>query len=76
MTEQSRKKATFDIFTRIKRGDDLIHIGTVEAETAELAKVYAAYTYDEEDWTEMCVVERNQLQWVKKAKGLFARKGA
>ncbi|KMY52716.1 MULTISPECIES: hypothetical protein [Bacillaceae] len=76
MIEQLEKRTTFDVFTRIKRGDNLVHIGTIDAETAELAKVYAAYTYDEEDWVEMCVVERNQLNWVKKPKGLFAGKGA
>ncbi|KKB36641.1 hypothetical protein [Bacillus thermotolerans] len=76
MSVKTKQRTTFDVFTRIERGDDLIHIGTVEAETAELAKVYAAYTYDEEDWVEMCVVDRAQLDWVRKPKGLFAGKGA
>ncbi len=76
MSEQSNEKFTFDIFTRIKRGDDLVHIGTVEAESSELAKLYAVFTYDEEDWAEMCVVERGQFHWVKKPEGLFAKKGA
>lgn len=43
------EKITYDIFARINRGDNLMHIGTVEAENSELAKVYATFTYDEED---------------------------
>ncbi|ASS90720.1 MAG: hypothetical protein C6W58_11730 [Bacillaceae bacterium] len=70
------EKITYDIFARINRGDNLMHIGTVEAENSELAKVYATFTYDEEDWTEMVVVERNKLNWVKKPDWLFSEKGA
>ncbi|WP_078411384.1 hypothetical protein [Priestia abyssalis] len=76
MSVQNEKRLTFDIFTRIKRGDNLTHIGTVEAETEELATVYATFTYDEEDWVEMCVVQRNHLNWVRKPEGLFAKEGA
>ncbi|MBD8005861.1 hypothetical protein H9631_12310 [Bacillus sp. Sa1BUA2] len=76
VSRQPNEKLTFDIFTRIKRGDDLVQIGTVEAESPKLAKVYAVFIYDEEDWTEMCVVERGQLHWAKKTEGLFAKKGA
>ncbi|MBS2770850.1 hypothetical protein KFV09_04740 [Anoxybacillus rupiensis] len=68
------KRKTFDIFARIKRGDPLIHIGTVEAENEHLAKVYASFTYDEEDWSEMTVVDRSQIVWVKKPNWLFAQK--
>ncbi|MFD2076172.1 hypothetical protein [Geobacillus jurassicus] len=50
----------------------MAHIGTVEAENEELAKVYATYTYDEEDWAEMVVVDRSELVWVRKPKWLFA----
>ena len=65
----------YDVFTRIKRGDNLMHVGTVEAETDELAHVYATFTYDEEDWVEMCVIRREQIIWVRKPEGLFAQKG-
>jgi 1,2-phenylacetyl-CoA epoxidase PaaB subunit len=77
MSEQNEKPHAFefDVFARIKRGDDLIHIGTVKAETEELAKVYATFTYDEEDWVEMCVIRRDQLNWVRRPKGLFAKEG-
>ncbi|NNU83495.1 hypothetical protein ETC05_06410 [Geobacillus sp. BMUD] len=74
MTAVQQRK-TFDIFARVKRGDQLAHIGTVEAENEELAKVYASYTYDEEDWAEMVVVDRSELVWVRKPKWLFAHKG-
>lgn len=76
MSTGAEKKSTFDIFTRMERGDDLVHIGTVEAESVELAKVYATFTYNEEDWTEMCIVKREDLQWVRKTEGLFSKRGA
>lgn len=66
----------YDVFTRIKRGDDLVHIGSVEAESEQLAKVYAAFTYDEEKWVEMVVVKRDQITWVRKPEGLFEKEGA
>ncbi|MFC4765865.1 hypothetical protein [Effusibacillus consociatus] len=69
------KRYEYDVFTRIKRGDDLVHVGTVEAETDELAQVYATFTYDEEDWAEMCVVRRGLLNWVRKPVGLFEKEG-
>lgn len=61
----SSKRIEYEVFTRIDRGSDLIHIGTVEAETVELAKVYANYTYDEEKWVEMFVVQRGHLITVR-----------
>ncbi len=66
----------YEVFARIKRGDLLAHIGTVEAPTDELAKVYAAYTYDEEDWFEMKVVPRKSFVSVIEADGIFAKEGA
>lgn len=75
MSAQSERRHEFDVFARLKRGDDLIHIGTVEAETEDLAKVYATFTYDEEDWVEMCVIRRDQLHWVRRPQGLFAKEG-
>jgi predicted transcriptional regulator len=70
------KRIEYDVFTQLKRGENLIHIGTVEAESVELAKVYASYVYDEEDWAGMCVVARDQINWVKKVEGLFEKEGA
>ncbi|GAA4714518.1 hypothetical protein [Brevibacillus fulvus] len=65
----------YDVFTRIKRGDDLVHIGTVAAPSDELAKVYAKAVYDEENWVEMCVVPRRHIKWVKQPEGLFEAEG-
>lgn len=67
------QKCEYDVFTRIKRGDDLIMIGTVSAETEDLAKVYANFIYDEEDWAEMCVVRRDLIHWVRRPEGLLAK---
>lgn len=49
------------VFSRAKRGDDLMFIGSVDADTDNLAKVYANFTYDEEDWYEMFVVNKEDF---------------
>lgn len=51
----------YEVFTRISAGDDLKHIGSVEAPADKLAKNYAKTTYDEEDWATMVVVRREDL---------------
>lgn len=66
----------YEVFGRIKRGDLLAHIGTVEAPSDELAKVYAAYTYDEEDWFELIAVPRSSMIKIIEREGLFAKEGA
>ena len=76
MSARSQGVEVYDVFSRIKRGDELIHIGSVEAETEELARVYAAFIYDEEKWVEMFVVKRAQISWVRKPEGLFEKEGA
>jgi 1,2-phenylacetyl-CoA epoxidase PaaB subunit len=75
MMGNDNQKYDYDVFTRIKRGDNLIHIGSVSAENDELAKVYANFVYDEEDWVEMCIIRRNQIAWVKQPEGLFGKTG-
>lgn len=65
----------YDIFTRLQRGDDLTKIGTIEAPDDEIATVYAQKIYDEQDWSEMIVVRRDQLIEVRKPQGLFAQEG-
>ncbi|BDG47704.1 MULTISPECIES: hypothetical protein [Parageobacillus] len=75
MIIEKEQRSIFDVFARAKRGDHLMYIGTVEAENKELAKIYASFTYDEEDWSEMVVVDREQLVWVRKPEWLFAEKG-
>lgn len=51
----------YEVFARINKGDETIHIGTVTAETDRLAKVYARTTFDEEDWDYLAVVRREAL---------------
>ncbi|WP_435064396.1 phenylacetic acid degradation PaaB family protein [Halobaculum sp. EA56] len=51
----------YEVFTRISPGDDLKHIGSVEAPSDKLAKNYADTTYDEEDWSVMVLVRREDL---------------
>lgn len=51
----------YQVFARIKPGDDLIDVGQVDAPTDSLAKTYARTTYDEEDWDRMVVVPTEAL---------------
>lgn len=51
----------YEVLTRIRPGDDLKHIGSVEAPSDKLAKNYADTTYDEEDWSYMVLVRREDL---------------
>lgn len=69
------KEKTYELFARIKRGDDLYHIGTVEAGSDELAIVYATFIYNEEDWTDMFAVRRDHLVTIKSPTPLFKQEG-
>lgn len=51
----------FEVFARKARGESLRHIGNLNAPDAELARVYAFNTYDEERWFDMWVTPRDQL---------------
>lgn len=51
----------YHVFTRQNAGDDLIHAGTVQADSDRLARIYAHRTYDEEDWEFMGVVREDNL---------------
>lgn len=55
----------YEVFTRITAGDDLLHVGSVEAPNDRLARIYAHSTYDEEDWDYMAVVRTENLVEVK-----------
>lgn len=68
-------KQPYEIFARINRGDDLMHIGTVEAQSDDLAIAYAAYVYNEEDWTDMVVVRRDNILRVRQPEPLFEKEG-
>ena len=54
-------ESVYEVFARKSRGDQLRHIGYVDAPVVELARVYAWKTYDEENWFEMCVVPRGAV---------------
>lgn len=73
---QTGNRYEYEVFTRINRGDDLMHVGTVEAQTDEMAQVYATFIYNEEDWAEMCLVRRDNISWTKQPDALFGKEGA
>jgi 1,2-phenylacetyl-CoA epoxidase PaaB subunit len=51
----------YEVFARKVRAEPLEHVGTVNATSADFARVYARTTYDEENWVEMVVVRRADL---------------
>ncbi len=66
------REAVWDVFAKKERGEALRHIGYVDALDAELARVYAWKTYDEERWFEMCIVQRTAIIPVNRDDGPFA----
>ncbi len=67
------EEIVFDVFARKNRGDPLSHVGYLSALDAELARVYAWKTYDEENWFEMCIVPRSEIIPVNRTDGPFAQ---
>jgi hypothetical protein len=65
------REIVYDVFARKDRGDQLVHIGYIDALDDETARVYAWKTYDEEKWFEMCVVERTAIIPVNRDEGVF-----
>jgi len=51
----------YEVFARIRAGEDLIHVGNVDAPDDRLVKTYARTTFDEEDWDRMVAVPREEL---------------
>ncbi|GAA0236440.1 phenylacetic acid degradation PaaB family protein [Haladaptatus pallidirubidus] len=51
----------YEVFAQIKPGDEIIHVGRVEADNGRLAKSYARTTFNEEDWNYMAVVAEENL---------------
>ncbi|MFD1360837.1 hypothetical protein [Lentibacillus salinarum] len=74
MTDYQQLRS-YDVFTRLQRGDNLIQIGSFEAPDDDIATVYAQKIYDEQDWSEMHVVRQNHLIKVKAPDGLFEQEG-
>lgn len=52
---------SYEVFTRTKAGDDLIHAGSVNAPNEKLARINAHDMYDEEDWHDMYIVPTSEL---------------
>ncbi len=69
------REIVYDVFARKNRGDQLTHIGYIDALDDETAKVYAWTTYSEENWFEMCIVRRSQIIPVNLDEGVFAKGG-
>jgi len=65
------REFVYDVFARKDRGDQLVHIGYIDAFDDETAKVYAWTTYDEERWFEMYVVRRTAIIPVNRTDGVF-----
>ncbi|HET6229675.1 MAG TPA: hypothetical protein VFE05_06295 [Longimicrobiaceae bacterium] len=55
------REPVYEVFARKTREEPLRHIGYVNAMDGDLARVYAWKTYDEQNWTEMCVVPRSAI---------------
>jgi hypothetical protein len=51
----------YDVFARLNAGDDITHIGQLDADTDALARSFARTSYDEEDWDYMAVVRREHV---------------
>lgn len=71
MSKPNVQSFEYDVFSRIKRGDDLMYIGTVEATNDDLARVYARYIYDEEKWVEMYITKRQNMICVREVEPFF-----
>jgi len=65
----------YDVFTRVRRGANLMQIGSFKASDDDLAFVYAKRIYDEEDWMEMQIIRRDNMISVKEPDTLFSKKG-
>ena len=55
------KEPVYEVFARKTREEPLRHIGWVNAMDGDLARVYAWKTYDEQNWSEMCVIPRSAI---------------
>ena len=55
------KRNVYEVFAQIEPGGPISHIGNLNAPGMELAKVYARRIYDEERWSEMWVVPREEI---------------
>ena len=61
----------WEVFARKSREDPLKHVGSLHADDATLAGVYAWKIYDEERWFEMVVAPRDAFVAVNRAEAPF-----
>ena len=69
------KEPIFEVFARKGREEPLRHIGFINAMDGELARVYAWKTYDEQNWSEMCVIPRSAILPVDPTESQFVTAG-
>ena len=55
------RKNVYEVFAQVEPGGPISHIGNLNAPGMDLAKVYARRIYDEERWSEMWVVPREEI---------------
>lgn len=55
------RKNVYEVFAQVEPGGPISHIGNLNAPGMDLAKVYARRIYDEERWSEMWVVPRQEI---------------
>jgi hypothetical protein len=65
----------YEVFARKDRADRFEHVGTVQAPSDELARVYAWQTYDEAKWFEMAVARRDAFSRVNRDEAPFTLGG-
>lgn len=53
--------SVFEVFGRKSSEEELMHVGYVNAPGLDLAKVYAHTVYNEENWIELCIVDRDNI---------------
>ena len=70
------KEPVYEVFARKGREEPLRHIGFVNAMDGDLARVYAWKTYDEQNWSEMCVVPRSAILPVDPEESQFVTIGS
>lgn len=65
----------YEVLARSAPGADLTHIGVVFASNTALASTYARWLYDEESWSEMYIVPRDELIAVESRRSQSAGRG-
>lgn len=72
-SEILRPRKKFDVFARRNAGDPLCMIGSIYASDAELARVYAFTTYNEDPWYELHIAPHEAFMLVSRDEVLVNR---